>query len=122
MGIKNVLAELDEAPEGSFLRLLEFNEGGVGACSITGTSPVWEMHPDTDEFFHVIEGALEFEMLLEEKSEHWRVEAGSVCVIPRGVWHRPAAPTGARFLFMTPGQSLHSDARDPRVAGAQSES
>ena len=42
------------------------------------------------------------------------VLAGATLVVPQGLWHKPTAPGGAKFIYMTPGQSLHSDAADPR--------
>jgi len=77
-------------------------------------SPVWEMHPDTDEFFYVLEGTFEITLLTDTGPICHVAPAGSTFVIPRGLWHKPAAPNGAKFMYMTPGQSLHSDAEDPR--------
>ena len=114
MEIKNLFSELEKNPQGTFLNVVKFNGQHIGACNITGVSPVWEMHPDTDEFFYVIEG--EFEVtLLEESGESRHVAAaGSTLVIPRGLWHRPAAPNGVKLLYFTPGETLHSEAEDPR--------
>ncbi len=115
MLIKNILTELAAHPQGSFLDVVPFNGKHVGACDITGVSPVWEMHPDTDELFYILEG--EFEMtLLQDDETHHVAPAGSVFVVPQGVWHKPAAPNGSKFLYLTPGRSVHSEARDPRVS------
>lgn len=114
MKIADVMAELARHPEGTFLDLLAFNNHNFGACSITGVSPVWEMHPDTDEFFHILQGRFEVTLLEGEQPVHQVVEPGCSFVVPRGVWHKPAAPSGAKFLYFTPGTSLHSDADDPR--------
>ena len=59
MNVVNVIAELSAKPEGSFLDLAKFNGATVGAVDISGESPVWEMHPDTDEFFYIVEGEFE---------------------------------------------------------------
>jgi mannose-6-phosphate isomerase-like protein (cupin superfamily) len=115
MDVKDVLAELAAVPEGTFLDIVDFNEHHIGACSITGVSPVWEMHPDTDEFFFVLEGNFEVTVLTDTGAEHFVAPAGSTFVVPRGLWNKPAAPTGARFLYLTPGQSLHSEAENPRT-------
>ena len=115
MQIKNILAELAAHPEGSFLNVAEFNGHQFGTSDITGVSPVWEMHPDTDEFFYIIEGAFEITLLTETDREHHVAPAGSIFVVPKGLWHKPAAPTGAKFIYFTPGQSLHSEAEDPRI-------
>ena len=115
MQVKDVKEELSKHPAGTFLDLLQFNHSNIGACDITGVSPVWEMHPDTDEFFYILEG--QFEMILfdgETPSKHI-ANPGSAFVVPMGIWHKPAAPNGCRFIHLTPGESLHSDADDPRV-------
>ena len=114
MQIKNVIEELASQPPGTFLSLVEFNGASLGACGITGVSPVWEMHPDTDELFYVIEGEFEMTLLLEDGPSHHVAGAGSTFSVPKGVWHKPAAPNGCKFLFLTPGESLHSEAEDPR--------
>ena len=114
MNITNVTELLAAHPNGEFLELASFNDSTFGTCDITGTSPVWEMHPDTDEFFYIVEGNFEMTLLTNAGQEHHAAGAGSCFVVPRGVWHKPAAPTGAKFLFYTPGTSLHSDAADPR--------
>ena len=116
MEVKDIQAILAASPEGTFLDLAEFNDHAFGACSITGISPVWEMHPDTDEFFHILEGEAEITLLEESGEKHYVAPAGSVFVVPKGIWHKPAAPNGARFIYFTPGQSLHSDADDPRAS------
>ncbi len=117
MKITNVLEYLHANPEGSFLHLANFNEHNFGTCSITGVSPGWEMHPDTDEFFYVIEGYLDIVLLRETKESH-RATSGSAFVVPKGIWHKPGAPEGAKFIHFTPGQSLYSEKEDPRIVDA----
>lgn len=115
MHVKNVLAELAAHPDGTFIDVAPFNGASIGACDITGISTVWEMHPDTDEFFYVIQGELEVTLLLDTGREPFVAGAGSTLVVPRGVWHKPGAPKGAKFIYLTPGQTLHSEADDPRA-------
>ena len=115
MKITPVLSELAAHPAGSFLNITEFNGAALGACDITGTSPVWEMHPDTDElFYNIIEGQFEVTLLSGDEPEHFVAPEGSTFAIPKGIWHRPAAPNGAKFIYLTPGTTLHSEADDPR--------
>ena len=120
MKVTDILSELAAHPAGSFLDVAEFNGRQLGACDITGTSPVWEMHPDTDELFYILEGAFEATLLNADGPEHVVVPAGSMFVVPKGIWHRPAAPSGAKFIYFTPGETLHSDADDPRVENGAS--
>ena len=114
MKIKDVGSELAANPEGSFLNLVAFNGSHVGACSITGVSPIWEMHPDTDEWFYILDGEFEMTLLDEETPTQVIAEAGSTFVVPKGIWHKPGAPKGSKFMYITPGQTLHSDRDDPR--------
>lgn len=118
MDVIDVLSMLKENPDGTFLDFAPFNGKSFGACSITGISPVWEMHPDTDEFFYVIEGEVQITILEEGNKEHYIASAGSSFVVPRGLWHKPGAPNGAKFFYFTPGQSLHSDQEYPEVINA----
>ena len=114
MHVSDVLILLADNPEGSFLEFSSFNDQSFGACSVSGISQGWEMHPDTDEFFYVIEGSVEI-TLLEDQPQHLYVApAGSSFVVPRGIWHKPGAPEGAKFIYFTPGQSLYSESEDPR--------
>lgn len=114
MKIIDVAAEIESNPAGTFLRLAEHNGYHFGAVSIAGENSTWEMHPDTDEFFHILEGEAEI-TLLEDSGEHRYVAtAGTVFVVPKGIWHKPSAPKGVRMMYYTPGWSLHSDAADPR--------
>lgn len=115
METTNVLALLDSNPEGSFLEFSQFNGRAFGTCRIEGVSPGWEMHPDTDEFFYVIDGTVEITLLEAKASEHYIMPAGSSFVVPQGIWHKPGAPDGAKFIYFTPGQSLYSESDDPRT-------
>lgn len=114
--LSNVIETLAGEPQGSFVDLLDFNGATLGACDITGVSPVWEMHPDTDELFYIVEGEFEITLLEQEESFHHVLTAGEIFVVPKGIWHKPAAPKGAKFIFHTPGISLHSDDADPRAS------
>lgn len=114
MEVTNVLERLSGNPEGSFIELSEFNARTFGTCHFTGVAPGWEMHPDTDEFFYVIAGCVEITLLRDDGPRDHVAPAGSAFVVPRGVWHRPAAPHGAKFIFFTPGQSVYSLSCDPR--------
>ena len=116
MEITDILQLLREHPEGSFLQFGSFNGSAFGTCDVTGVSPGWEMHPDTDEFFYVIEGTVEITLLEPEETKHYVAPAGSSFVVPQGIWHKPGAPNGAKFLHFTPGESLYSESDDPRAS------
>ena len=59
---------------------------------------VWHSHPDTDDFFLVLDGRLTIE--LEDGDVELR--AGELFVVPRGVRHRPRADEEAHVLLIEP--------------------
>lgn len=65
---------------------------------------VWHSHPETDEVFIVIQGA--FEMQLRESSLH--LETGEMCVIPKGVEHRPVAKEECAILLVEPAGTVNT--------------
>ncbi len=115
MKVVDVLDLLNNSSQGEFQQVLAFNESSLGAVDIQGDSPVWEMHPDTDELFYILEGELRLELLSASGSEFYSAIAHQAMVIPSGHWHKFSAPNGAKFIFLTPGQSLHSEKTDPRA-------
>ena len=114
MDIKHVLTELGKHPEFTFLDIIAFNEHKIGALSGTGVSPGWEMHPDTDELFFVLEGEAEFVLIEEEGHKTYHAGPGEIFAVPKGVWHKPGMPNGGKFFYFTPGKSLSSEMEDPR--------
>lgn len=75
----------------------------------------WHAHPDEDEAFLVVAGRmrLEFETGTRELAE------GDLCVVPRGVRHRPVAESECRILLFEPaGTSNTGDAITERTLTA----
>jgi mannose-6-phosphate isomerase-like protein (cupin superfamily) len=65
---------------------------------------VWHSHPETDEVFVVIEG--EFEMQLPDKT--LVLKTGEMCVVPRGVQHRPVAAAECAILLVEPAGTVNT--------------
>jgi quercetin dioxygenase-like cupin family protein len=87
--------------------------GRFGAGSVGQRSP-WERHPEGQELLHVLEGAVEVTLMLESGPTSARLDAGSIFLVPTGVWHAHT-PLAATIEFgATPGASDHSTAADPR--------
>jgi mannose-6-phosphate isomerase-like protein (cupin superfamily) len=98
-------------------RLASFNQCIVGLVRYLGQSP-WERHPGGDELLHVLEGEIDVTVLTDSGPVCETVRVGSVCVVPRGLWHRPAARAAVTLLYMTPAEgNEHSFAEDPRREG-----
>jgi len=87
----------------------------VGVMRYAGQTP-WERHPDGDELLHVLEGAVEVSVLTDDGPTHVRMDAGSVFVCPRGLWHRQLPQPSVTMLFGTPSETTEvSFAEDPRA-------
>lgn len=97
----------DELQFNAFAR---FNDGHFGVFRVTsvGEGP-WEMHPDTDELLHVLEGSVSVELYRPEGNEVVALTAGQLVVVPRGVWHRHVDAVDLVEMFHTPGESLHTE-------------
>ncbi|MFE6686095.1 cupin domain-containing protein [Streptomyces sp. NPDC057743] len=77
------------------------NDYDVRVAKVAGEH-LWHAHDDTDEFFLVLEGEL-FLSLREEAGERTvRLPKGAVFTVPRGIEHKPHAPSGAHLLLFEP--------------------
>jgi len=75
----------------------------------------WERHPDGDELLHILDGEVEVTLLTDNGSVHVTVGAGSIFVVPRGVWHRQTPQPVATVLAALPtDHGPVSFADDPR--------
>jgi mannose-6-phosphate isomerase-like protein (cupin superfamily) len=59
---------------------------------------VWHSHPETDETFIVIEGRL----IIELQGSSIELSPGEMCVIPKGMEHRPLAENECQILMIEP--------------------
>ncbi len=59
---------------------------------------VWHHHADEDEAFMVLEGALEIHF----RDRVVQLGPGEMCVVPRGVEHKPVAQRSASVLLFEP--------------------
>jgi mannose-6-phosphate isomerase-like protein (cupin superfamily) len=77
---------------------------------------VWHSHPETDDFFLVLEGELEIE--LRDRTVH--LGKGELFVVPRGVQHRPRAREEAHILLIEPeGTGNTGDAVDSELTAVE---
>lgn len=65
---------------------------------------VWHSHPETDELFLVLDGALTIE-LRDDKVE---LAAGEMFVVPRGVEHKPVASSECQVLLIEPAGTVNT--------------
>ncbi len=107
----------EQLNEMEFKELEPFNEGSSGVFwGETSEWSPWEMHPDSDELLHVIEGAIKLEVLPDEGEAIAVVQmrSGDFITIPKGKWHRQKLLIKTKEYYLTPGPTLHSHSLDPR--------
>ena len=59
---------------------------------------IWHNHKNTDETFIVLEG----EMTLKFRNSEINLTKGEMCVVPRGVEHKPCAKNECKILVVEP--------------------
>ncbi|MCX4843921.1 cupin domain-containing protein [Streptomyces sp. NBC_00893] len=88
------------------------NEYDVRLTKVRGEH-VWHVHEDTDEFFQVLDGALDIHLREADGERTVALDRGAVFVVPRGTWHKPHSAEGASLLLFEPsGTSTVGDRHD----------
>ena len=59
----------------------------------------WHKHDEEDELFFVYSGSIRIQVRDEATVE---LNEGQLCVIPKGVWHKPEAPEPSVVLLFEP--------------------
>lgn len=83
--------------------LAQLNEYHVKIAKIQGEFE-WHSHPETDEMFLVVEGA----MTIQLREGKLSLQEGEMCVIPRGVEHKPAAEEECHILMVEPAGTINT--------------
>jgi mannose-6-phosphate isomerase-like protein (cupin superfamily) len=65
---------------------------------------VWHKHDSEDEFFLVVKGS--FTIKLRERDI--RLDEGEVCIVPKGIEHKPVAEEEAHLLVFEPKSTKHT--------------
>ena len=90
------------------------NEDNVGLGRYSGQSP-WERHTNGDELLYVVDGEVEIEALRDDATVRGTLRAGSLFVVPNGVWHRLTGQPSVTILFVSPPETGAERTReDPR--------
>ena len=77
--------------------IAEMNDYQFKIAKIKGEF-VWHDHKDTDETFIVIEG----EMCIHFRDKNLNLSAGEMCVVPKGIEHKPTAKNECKILVIEP--------------------
>ncbi|TDT73988.1 mannose-6-phosphate isomerase-like protein (cupin superfamily) [Litoreibacter halocynthiae] len=76
----------------------DYNGNDIMVVKFQGAFP-FHKHDDSDDFFLVLEGEV---MLDREGGESVTMGPGELCVVPKGVVHRPRADKEAKVLLIEP--------------------
>ncbi|MFB6784020.1 cupin domain-containing protein [Streptomyces sp. NPDC056352] len=88
------------------------NDYDVRVAKVRGEH-VWHVHDDTDEFFLVLDGALDIALREDGGERTVTLDRGAVFVVPRSTWHKPFSADGASILLFEPsGTSTVGDRHD----------
>ncbi|MGH7950142.1 MAG: cupin domain-containing protein [Candidatus Binataceae bacterium] len=110
----DVAAAFEDLPDWSMRFLASMDNCTIGVSRYSRL-PHWERHPDGDELLYIVDGGLDVTTLTDDGPVNSVVNAGSVFVCPKGLWHFPRPRPHVSMLFVTPGKGSEiSDADDPR--------
>jgi mannose-6-phosphate isomerase-like protein (cupin superfamily) len=104
------LASLDEAFSPRIVGF--YNDSKIQVVKVRGEF-VWHSHPDTDDFFLVLEGTLTID--LPEQSVE--LGPGELFVVPKGVRHRSRSDGEAQILLIEPQGTPNTG--DPETAAPE---
>ncbi len=87
----------------------------VTQYDVDGTTGHEEMHPEGDELHYLVGGDLDFVLVHDDGSTSAiTMRPGTMCNVPRGVWHRIEARAPSRGIALTAGRGT----RHRPVSGA----
>jgi mannose-6-phosphate isomerase-like protein (cupin superfamily) len=101
INIAERLASFDERWQPRIIA--ELNGQHVKVVKLEG-SFVWHHHEDEDELFLVVKG----ELTIEFRDRNVVLREGELCVVPRGVEHRPVASGEVHVLLFEPASTLNT--------------
>lgn len=65
---------------------------------------VWHHHEEEDELFYVVDGTLDIEF----RDRVVTLNVGELCIVPRGVEHRPVAREEVKVMLFEPASTLNT--------------
>lgn len=91
-------------------RIASVNDYDVRIAKVQGEF-VWHAHPDTDEFFLVVDGQLTIRLRTAGEESSVRevsLGPGQIFVVPRGVEHCPTAAEETQILMFEPTSTANT--------------
>jgi mannose-6-phosphate isomerase-like protein (cupin superfamily) len=101
-----------EERKGTSAQLGPYRDGAIFTTKFTGEGG-WERHRNGDELVHIIDGATTLHLMTEDGPQAMALSAGTLAVVPQGVWHRFASPSGVTLMTVTPQPTDHPSVHEP---------
>ncbi len=98
----NLRAEAAKVGLFEYKELGRMNGHSFTLIKATAATLEFHSHPDSDEVFLVVEG----EMKLEFEDRIVPLKAGELCIVPKGVRHRPIVETAVTNLLIEQAGTL----------------
>ncbi len=93
-----------------------YNDNKVQVVKTSGPF-VWHSHPETDDFFLVLDGHLTIQL----RDRDVELGPGELFVVPRGVEHRPVADEEAHVLLIEPRHTVNTGDADSALTAEDEE-
>lgn len=74
------------------------------AAPMTEDMGHWEMHPAGDEVLALLSGRVTVVLEQDGDDREIDLDAGEICVVPRGCWHRVKVRQAGEMMFITAGE------------------
>lgn len=96
----------------------EVNDVFVKVAKIKGDEIPWHNHPDEDELFYIIDGALLFEI---EGREPFTMQPGDLFIVERGLNHRVSSTEECSILLVENKSTAHLGETESEIARSVAE-
>ncbi len=100
----NLLEKLDSFDEPFSPRIVGYLNDYKLQVAKTKGEFVWHAHPETDDFFLVVNGQLTIQL----RDRDVVLGPGELFVVPRGVEHCPRSDEGAEILLIEPAGTVNT--------------
>lgn len=114
VNLADKLASFDEAFQPKIVGY--YNDNKLQVAKTRGEF-VWHSHPDTDDFFLVLDGRLTIQL----RDRDVDLGPGEMFVVPRGVEHCPRADPEAHILLIEPTGTPNTGDSEESEAAAEEE-
>jgi quercetin dioxygenase-like cupin family protein len=102
MALHDLRAALGGAGERELTTLGRLNGAAIGVVRFSGATH-WERHPAGEELLHILDGAVDIDVLDGGSVRRTRVPAGAIFIVAAGRWHHVIGAPAAALFFVTPG-------------------